>query len=153
MRLQLETTYELPPREMFTSDLKKEPLSKEEYTRLTRLFKENCFTLGDYLELYAKADVGDFVKSISKWIKFYNSEDICILRHGISIPAISQRLWMQTVDPNVVFFLATKFAENLQKTLKRGIVGGLATVCCYLSMHLRKMNKTRRYSTDCTCEG
>ncbi len=91
--------------------------------------------------LYLFRDVDNFVPSIQHWIKFYKSEGICIIHQNISTPSTAIRLWEGCTDRNTVFFLPTKHAQGLKDTLRKGVVGGLATV--FHRLHASGITKIR----------
>ncbi len=81
--------------------------------------------MGDYLEIYAMADVADFTNAILCVANFYNDYGICPIKDAVSIPALSIRLCEKLVDNNVIFYLPNKGGggQELLDTLKTGIIG------------------------------
>ncbi len=81
--------------------------------------------MGDYLEIYAKADVADFTNAIRSVTNFYNDYGICPIKDAVSIPALSIRLCEKLIDSNVVFYLPNKGGggQELLDMLKTGIIG------------------------------
>ncbi len=121
-----ETTF--PSREHFFSTLKQKGISDEEYQKLVTIYNENCETMGEYLDLYAKADVQEFPACILNVVKFYNEFGLCPVNDSISIPSLSISLMEKLTDPSTVWFLPSQNASDLLVTLRKGIVGGLSEV-------------------------
>ena len=97
--------------------------------------------MGDYLDIYAKADVQDFPKAILKVCEFYNDFGLCPIKDCISIPSMSIRLMSKLTDPTTVWYLPPKNAQSVTETLQTGIVGGLAEV--WTRLHVQGLTTIR----------
>ena len=57
---------QLPPKAAFFSNLKKEDITYEDYVRAQHMwYNHDCFTLGDYHDLYLLADVFQSYRNIA----------------------------------------------------------------------------------------
>ena len=76
--------------EDFYSSLKSSNITREEYARFLKLFKENsCTTMSDWLQVYNIADAVPFIEAFRKMAEQYypNKFDVC--KDAVSIPVIS----------------------------------------------------------------
>ena len=76
--------------EDFYSSLKSSKITRNEYERLLKLFKENdCTTMGDWLRIYNVADVVPFIEAFRKMAEHYYPQKIDVCKDVVSIPVIS----------------------------------------------------------------
>ena len=75
--------------EDFYSSLKP-TITRDEYERFFRLFKENdCATMGNWLRVYNVADFVPFIEAFRKMPKQYYPDKIAVCKDAVSIPGIS----------------------------------------------------------------
>ena len=75
--------------EDFYSSLKS-TITRDEYERLLKLFKENdCTTMGDWLRVYNVADVAPFIEAFKKMAEQYYPYKIVVCKDVVSILGIS----------------------------------------------------------------
>ena len=75
--------------EDFYSSLKP-TITRDEYKRFLKLFKENdCTTMGDWLRVYNVADVVPFIEAFRKMAEQYYPDKIDVGKDAVSIPGIS----------------------------------------------------------------
>ena len=75
--------------EDFYSSLKP-TITRDEYERFLRLFKENdCITMGDWLRVYNVADVVPFIEAFRKMAEQYYPDKFDVCNDAVSIPGIS----------------------------------------------------------------
>ena len=75
--------------EDFYSSLKP-TITRDEYERFLKLFKENdCTTMGDWLRVYNAADVVPFIEAFRKMAGQYYLDKIDVGKDAVSIPGIS----------------------------------------------------------------
>ena len=123
--------------EEFYSHLKKKGITQETYDKMKDIFQTQCTNMGDYMDIYAKADVQDFPSAIKKVCEFYNSYGICPIKDHMSIPSISIKLMEKLTDDSTVWYLPPINASSVTTTLETGIVGGLAEVISFVFKHIR----------------
>ena len=75
--------------EDFYSSLKS-TITRDEYERLLKLFKENdCTTMGDWLRVYNVADVAPFIEAFKKMAEQYYPYKIVVCKDVVTILGIS----------------------------------------------------------------
>ena len=76
--------------EDFYSSLKSPNVTRDEYERFLKLFKENdCATMGDWLRVYNAADVVPFLEAFRRMAEHYYPDKIDVCKDAVSIPGIS----------------------------------------------------------------
>ena len=76
--------------EDFYSNLKSSNITRDEYERFLKLFKENdCTTMGDKLRIYNVADAVPFIEVFRKMAERYYPDKIDVCKDVVSIPGIS----------------------------------------------------------------
>ena len=74
----------------FTYSSLKPIITRDEYERFLRLFKENdCITMGDWLRVYNVADVVPFIEAFRKMAEQYYPDKIDVCKDAVSIRGIS----------------------------------------------------------------
>ena len=65
-------------------------ITRDEYKRFLKLFKENdCTTMGDWLRVYNVADVVPFIEAFRKMARQYYPDKVDVCKDAVSIPNIS----------------------------------------------------------------
>lgn len=121
---------QLPPRDAFWSDLKKECATEQEYLRATAMWEAfNCQTMEDYTMLYVKLDVMLLATLFELFRDACLPEDSFGLdpAHFITAPSLSwsAMLWMNYQNQVVIENMTD---INMLLMVKKGIRGGMTQV-------------------------
>ena len=96
----------LPPKDAFSSQLKNEDISEEDYALCERVWKENNMTtFRDFLIWYNNRDVVPFLENIDKQFAFYKERRIDMFKDGISVPGLTLKYLFETLPPKTCFTL------------------------------------------------
>ena len=102
--------------EDFHSSLKP-TITRDEYERFLKLFKENnCTKMGDWLHVYNAADVVPFIETFKKMVEQYYPDKIDVYKDAVSIPGIS-----------MIYVLNKSLEKN--KKLELYSSGGICHLC------------------------
>ncbi|MES9906421.1 MAG: hypothetical protein ABW168_27535 [Sedimenticola sp.] len=114
--------------------LQTEPVSTVDvrYGELESIWRErNMSTFRDWLEYYAKLDVGPFVLGIEAYKQYFLKHRIDVFKDNVSVPGISRRLLYDSgVKQGASFSLIDKDDKDLYETLKANLIGGPSIVFC-----------------------
>ena len=74
----------------FYSNLKSSNITRDDYKRFLKLYKENdCTTMGGWLRVYNVADVVPFIETFGKMAEQYYPDKNDVCKDAVSIPGIS----------------------------------------------------------------
>ena len=76
--------------EDFYTSLKSSSVTRDDYERFLKLFKENdCTTMGDWLRVYNAADVVPFIEAFRRMAEHYYLDKIDVCKDAVNILGIS----------------------------------------------------------------
>ncbi|XP_076815041.1 uncharacterized protein LOC143461131 isoform X2 [Clavelina lepadiformis] len=122
-----ETT--LPPRSAFYSSLTEKHLSEQDYQLCQRVWVENGMTtIRDFLIWYVRKDVEPFLSTLQTQINFYWTLSVDMLKDSISIPSITLKYLLSTLERGIFFSLIEKRDADLHRLIRENITGGASII-------------------------
>ncbi len=133
---------QLPPRELWTNDLKAQPLTDAEWGEIENAWKsESMKTMKDFLKYYNNKDVSHFVDGVIKQKKFWEEYGICMITDAVSLSGLAFRLFNHFLPPDTYFALPRKEDYNFIRLLRLSVCGGLAQV--FRRLHVSGVTRIR----------
>ena len=87
----------LPPCEKWYSSLKGKHITNGEWKLAQEIWKDNNMKIfKDYLEYYNNNDIEPFMRSCEYMVNFFKDYDLDMFKDGISVPALSLKIMINT---------------------------------------------------------
>jgi hypothetical protein len=139
---------ELPPRQAFDNDMKREVMTEENYQRCQTVWEEKGMkTFKDFLEWYNNLDTLPFVKAVERLQKFYFKKSIDVFKTAISVPGVArQMLFKEAAKQGAEFSIIDEKNKDLYWKIKDNIVGGPSII---FQRHAKKGETKIRKGKTC----
>ncbi len=136
----------LPSQESFFNSLTNQSISDNDYAESMRLWTvNNMKTFRDYLIFYNNNDTIGFVVAVSKLLKIYDKENICLFKETISLPGVSMLKLFRSTD-KALFTLCNN--AGIHSIIQSGIQGGISLIFCrYVEVGVTKI-KSHIFKND-----
>ena len=98
----------------------------ENYAKLQSIWKEkNMNTLRDFLQYYAKLDVGPMVQGVENYQEFFFERALDVFKDYISVPGLARKMLYECGLKNGAFFsLFDKYDADLYESFMNNMTGG-----------------------------